>query len=445
MNILHMELSASILILMIILIRSIGVYKLPAKAFIAMWEVAYIRLLIPIAFSIPIPVKPAYTINGVTDTVISGRNIQEYSSIIDMKTILCIIWIIGIMIVSFIILKSYLSCKKIINQALPIDDPSLKSWLIKNGFSSNIKLMVSDRIVSPLTYGVFRTKILLPKTMNSDNETQLRYVLLHEKVHIDRKDNVRKILSLVVCCIHWFNPLVWITYVLFNRDVEILCDDRVIKIIGIKKKKEYALTLVDLAEMKNSFFQISNAFGKNAIKERVTLIMKKRKTTLMGIAVASLLVVGSLSVFAKAYQVPNVDTDKKMDSNAQDINEVDPNQEVYTVAEYEKEIADFEKNMNVAVNNGDFTKAEADETLRTMKDDLQKMKDSNGKYVLYKSDTKDLGTDSDGKSWSAMSGGNIDLSDEGTSFKGTVNGTVYNNKQEYLNAKAAESKQPETK
>ena len=90
-------------------------------------------------------------------------------------------------------------------------------------------------ISSPLTYGILHPVILLPKKLDRNDQAALKYVLTHEYVHIRRFDAITKILFAAVLCIHWFNPLVWVMYVLANRDIELSCDAWVIRMMGEKK------------------------------------------------------------------------------------------------------------------------------------------------------------------------------------------------------------------
>jgi hypothetical protein len=160
--------------------------------------------------------------------------------------------------------------------------------------------MVSDRISTPITYGIVSPKIILPKFMDFSNEKQMEYILTHEKVHISRYDNLWKIVAIIALCIHWFNPFVWIMFVLFNRDLEIACDDKVISILGEREKQSYALALIDLAEKKTDISLLYNGFGRNAINERIVSIMKYKKPTILRIGCAVLIIVASTTVFVSA-------------------------------------------------------------------------------------------------------------------------------------------------
>lgn len=142
-----------------------------------------------------------------------------------------------------------------------------------------VVILLSDRVNTPVTYGIFSPKIILPRTMDLTDHKALRFVLEHELVHIKCHDNLWKIVALAALCIHWFNPIVWIMQILFNRDLELTCDEKVITSVGAEQRQEYALTLINLAGNKSGISFLHSSFGKNVIKERIVSIMKYKKTS----------------------------------------------------------------------------------------------------------------------------------------------------------------------
>ena len=110
--------------------------------------------------------------------------------------------------------------------------------------------------------------------MDWKNEKQLQYVLSHEYVHIYRYDAVTKLIVTLALCIHWFNPFVWVMYILFNRDIELACDESVIRQFGEKSKSAYSLMLINMEATKSGLLPFCNNFSKNAIEERITAVMK---------------------------------------------------------------------------------------------------------------------------------------------------------------------------
>lgn len=126
----------------------------------------------------------------------------------------------------------------------------------------------------------------------------MEYVLEHEYVHIQHFDGIAKLIMITALCVHWFNPLVWAMYILVNRDIELSCDEKVIRIFGENVKSAYALTLINMEERKSALFPLCNNFSKNAIEERIEAIMKTRRGTKSAIIIACALVVITIMVFA---------------------------------------------------------------------------------------------------------------------------------------------------
>lgn len=158
--------------------------------------------------------------------------------------------------------------------------------------------MVSDRITTPLAYGLLHPKIILPKSMDFSNQQQINYILTHELVHIKSFDILWKVIMILCLCFHWFNPMVWVMYIIMNRDIELACDEKVIKIYGETTKSDYALALINMAEERNKFNPLYSGFSRNSIEERIVSIMKLKKVTILNIAFAFILVIGTTAVFA---------------------------------------------------------------------------------------------------------------------------------------------------
>ena len=128
-------------------------------------------------------------------------------------------------------------------------------------------------------------------------------MLTHEFHHIKRFDALWKLLLVFAVCIHWFNPLVWVMFILANRDMELICDEMVINHFGAEKKTAYAYSLIGMAEQRKKFTSLLNSgFSKNAAEERIESIMKKSKKSIVSIIVAVVVVVvlaiGTMSAFA---------------------------------------------------------------------------------------------------------------------------------------------------
>jgi len=154
----------------------------------------------------------------------------------------------------------------------------------------------------------------MPKTTDWGDEETLTYVLGHEYVHIRRFDTVTKLVLTSALCIHWFNPMVWIMYVLANRDIELSCDEAVIHGFGERTKSAYAMTLIRMEEMRSGLSPLCNHFSKNAIEERIVAIMKIKRASLVGLFAAIGLVVGVTMAFATSAQAAETSCAGKNDT-----------------------------------------------------------------------------------------------------------------------------------
>lgn len=314
MAILKMSLSASIFILVIVIIRAFTIHKLPKKTFLVLWSVALCRLLIPLSipsrFSVYTVVDMLKNKFLAADTSFMGTAAPNFGMTAGaisptlVKTAdvsvsyIMVIWISGLSICALFFLVTHLQCRREYKTALPIENELVRQWLSAHPTRRNVQIRQSDKIAAPLTYGIFRPVVLLPKETDWTDETRLRYILTHEHVHIRHFDALTKLLLATALCVHWINPLVWVMYVLANRDIELSCDEMVVRTFGETTKSAYALTLIGLEEKRSRRTPLVNNFSKNAIEERIVSIMKIKKTSLMRILLAFVLVFSTAIVFA---------------------------------------------------------------------------------------------------------------------------------------------------
>lgn len=319
MNLLQMSFSGAVMILAVIVIRTLAINLLPKRTFLILWGIVVLRLLIP--FSIPYelsvyslisnrataadPTKDVVVILPIEikeQMAVMSGNISNTASPISVWKI---IWIAGVLICALVFAILYLKCRKEFQTSMPIDNDFVKSWLNTHRLKRSIYILQSSRFSAPLTYGVFRPVILMPTSTEWENTNSLRYVLEHEYVHIRRFDSITKLLLIAVLCVHWFNPLVWVMYILFNRDIELACDESVVRQFGETSKKDYSLMLISMEAKKSGLLPFCNNFSKNAIEERITAIMKFKKTTIFSLALACFIVLGAATVFATSAQADN--------------------------------------------------------------------------------------------------------------------------------------------
>lgn len=179
-----------------------------------------------------------------------------------------------------------------------MENDFIKSWLNTHQQKRPISIRQSSRFSAPLTYSVFRPVILMPTSTDWENTKALQYVLAHEYVHIRRFDSITKLVLIAALCVHWFNPLVWVMYILANWDIELSCDEAVVRLFGETTKAAYARALISMEEIRSGLTPLCNNFSKNAIEERITAIMKIKKASIFSLVLAVALVVGVFTSFA---------------------------------------------------------------------------------------------------------------------------------------------------
>lgn len=149
---------------------------------------------------------------------------------------------------------------------------------------SNDQPLISDLTRSPAVYGIRKPIIVLPHAISSHD---IPYILLHEKMHIKRGDNLIRIAALLIVCIHWFNPFAWLFLKMLYEDIEHACDEDVLRICGETEKKAYARVLLSTIEQTNVF---SVSFGGASIRRRIENILSYRRLSAMSSLVFSALI-----------------------------------------------------------------------------------------------------------------------------------------------------------
>lgn len=307
MSLLQMSFTGGILILAVIVIRALAINMLPKKAFNALWWISVVRLMIP--FSIPSAFS-VYSLMGshapgngsqairVLPIGASGQAASMPDSITNAVSTWTVVWAAGVLACAVFFSLAYWKCRKEFQTSIPVGNDFTENWLSVHQQGRRISIRQSGRFSAPLTYGVLHPVILMPTSTKWENTDSLAYVLAHEYVHIRRFDSIRKLVLIVVLCVHWFNPLVWVMYILANRDIELSCDEAVVRFFGENTKAAYARALISMEETRSGLTPLCSSFSKNAIEERITAIMKIKKTTVFSLVLAGFIVVGTATAFA---------------------------------------------------------------------------------------------------------------------------------------------------
>ena len=309
MRLYEMSLSGGLLILAAVCLRPLG---LPRETFVALWWAAAVRLLLPLRiaarcsvhtllYGLKTAASPAEGLvppRGGAVRVLPGVPAVSQPAAPPfsagavlrlLPTVLLVLWF----------LWAYVRWKRRFRQACPAEHPWLRQWQAER----RIPVLVSGWIAAPLTIGLLRPKILLSETMDLNDQRTLLCVLTHEEFHIRHWDNLLKWLLAAALCVHWFNPAVWLLYILANRDLELRCDEAAVRRLGEEHRKQYALTLLRMAELQSVSMPLCSFFGDGGMEERIRVIMKVKQRSAAALLAALTLALCVTAVFATSAKV----------------------------------------------------------------------------------------------------------------------------------------------
>ena len=337
MTFLELSLSGGVFVLAIAAFRGLTLRRLPKGTFVALWWLAAARLLLPVELAsrfsvytllealgpksvpavpdaLPAPVVPAAPSVPAAPPVIA---IPAQPAAVPAPApfpVWTALWLtVGLLLAAWFLIR-YVRWRRRFREALPADCPGLETWF---QLRRKVEVRVTDQIAAPLTYGLFRPVILLPKTMDFKDEEALTCVLAHERAHIRRLDGLLKLALTAALCLHWFNPSVWLLYVLGNRDMELRCDEAAVLALGEDSRERYALALIRLAENRN--VPLCGFAHRNGMEERIKAIMSIKKKSLLACFMALALVLGITTAFATSAKPAETDRPYSEDFTDRDL------------------------------------------------------------------------------------------------------------------------------
>lgn len=315
MNLLQMSISGGVLILMILVLRALFLHRVVKSTFIVLWAMVMLQLLLPFSFPYEKSLYPLINLGmeemqwgypdlgeildqgkaSIEEKQGDQKEILPVRNLLSLKSVVRLVWFCGVFLFSVYFCFSYLLWIRKFRVSIRIENEVTEEWLNKHKMNGRIEIRQSGFITSPLTYGLFKPIIMLPKTMDWTKETELEYIFMHEYIHIRRRDFLWKLIVAVCLCLHWFNPLVWLMYSFFQRDMELSCDEEVLKRLGEEGRTGYALTLLSLEEKRAEMMLFGNNFSKHALEERVIAMMKKKRNGFLSrIGAVSLILCGGV-------------------------------------------------------------------------------------------------------------------------------------------------------
>ena len=296
LKIVNMSISASWLVVAVLILRLV-LKKAPKWVNVLLWGIVAVRLICPFSFESALSLIPSA--ETFPEKIISGPSFDVQTGITpidnrindylgdryfegvtvptnngnNVMTILTIVWIIGILLLAAYTIISYQRLNRKVDTAVHYKD----------------NIFQSENVSSPFVLGIINPRIYLPFSMN---EQDMEHVVAHEQAHIRRKDHWWKPLGFLLLTIHWFNPLMWLAYVLLCRDIELACDEKVIKGLGNEQRADYTQALVACSVNRRMIAACPLAFGEVGVKERVKSVMNYKKPALWVIIIAVIVCVG---------------------------------------------------------------------------------------------------------------------------------------------------------
>lgn len=288
-NLLNASISACWLVGGVLLFRLVF-RKAPRWLTVVLWAVVALRLicpvpiesslsLVPVAEPLPAEVLNIDPHKGVESTTMEIINNPVYSEYVDSSVPVDVesfqwdavlgglAWVYGAGAMLLYALFSYLYIYLKVRQSMSL--------------SENIYLC--DRIDTPFIFGIIRPKIYLPSLMYEEDRT---FVLAHERAHLKRRDHLWKPLGFLILSVYWFNPVIWLSYILLCRDIELACDEKVIKEMGAEMKKPYSMALINCSVPKRMITACPVAFGETGVKKRIKAVLSYKKPALWLIIIA---------------------------------------------------------------------------------------------------------------------------------------------------------------
>ncbi len=299
LSVVNMSIAASWIVLAVLLLRFL-LKKAPKWLSVLLWAVVALRLICPFTVESTLSLIPSAqtlspaimtdtypqihtgipvfnnSVNPIIGETLSpnpGDSINPLQVWIPLATVL---WGVGIFALLVYGSVSYFRLKKKVNTAVLLRD----------------NIYQSEMVSSPFVLGIFRPRIYLPFAMTG---AEMLHVISHEEAHIRRKDHLWKPLGFAILCLHWFNPLVWVAYVILCRDIELACDEKVVKTLTTEERADYSQALLNCSLCRKSIASCPLAFGEVSVKDRVKSVLTYKKPAfwilLLGIVATTVLAI----------------------------------------------------------------------------------------------------------------------------------------------------------
>lgn len=282
-KVVNLSIQASWLVLVIILFR-LAAAKAPKWSRVLLWGLVGIRLVCPVTLESMLSLVPSAetispdimtqtdpsvetgipavnnTVNSLINYSFSPNPGDSANPLQILIPLLSVIWLAGIGLLIIYTIVSYARLRYRLATAVHLRD----------------NIWQSEWVTSPFVFGLVHPKIYLPFTL--DEQTQ-QAVIAHEQAHLQRKDHWWKPLGFVILSVYWFNPLLWIGYLLFCRDIELACDEKAVREMDASQRADYSQALLDCTAHRHKVSVCPLAFGEVGIRQRVKAVLRYKKPT----------------------------------------------------------------------------------------------------------------------------------------------------------------------
>lgn len=295
LKLMNMSITAGYLVVAVLLAR-LFLRKSPKWISCLLWGIVALRLVLPFTVESPLSLIPSAEVipqniatsyapaiqsgiplvNSTINPMMTQGMIQSGNVWQDVLSVAAIVWLVGMAAIFLYGIVSY----------------GILRWQIRACVKVQDGVYICDDVSSPFIFGFFRPKIYLPSGL--DPETT-GYVLLHEKIHLRRKDHWWKPLGYCLLAVYWFNPLLWVAYILLCRDIEQSCDEKVISQMSVQEKQGYSLALVSCSRQRRMITVCPVAFGQVSVSTRIKAIVSYKKPSFW-ILLCSIVLCAAISV-----------------------------------------------------------------------------------------------------------------------------------------------------
>lgn len=312
LRIVNMSISACWILLAVLLLR-LALRKAPKWIMVLLWGLVAVRLVCPFFMESKLSMVPSS--ETVSTTIMTDNPPQIHTGIAYFNSsinpvigesfapspetsinplqiwvpVLAVVWLLGL--------------------ALMLAYMGFSYWRLRRRMGTAVRygenIYQSDRVQAPFVLGIIKPRIYLPFHIN---EQDLPHVIAHEKAHIRRKDHWWKPLGFVLLAVHWFNPLMWLGYVLLCRDIELACDEKVIKEMGSEERADYSQALLSCSVRRHSISVCPLAFGEGSVNRRVKSVLSYKKPAFWILIIAIVAIIG-LGIFFLTDPVDNEEPD----------------------------------------------------------------------------------------------------------------------------------------